>query len=128
MALHDVSVRRYNARFDFKNQCVAQAAGPLKPLRPGPGPNARWEPAGLLDFDLDDAGYQWKTAEDPKRFDWEEGDLVFIPINTMHQHFNSDPDKPARFISASNRIYKTLGFGDIEEIEEAPPFDKKTGL
>jgi len=89
----------------------------------GRGYSLHWD----VDFDLDVA-YKWRTAEEPKRFEWEEGDLVFIPINTVHQHFNSDPEKPARFISASNRIYKTLGLGDVEEIEEAPPFDKKTGL
>ena len=54
---------------------------------------------------------KWRTDEEPKRFEWEEGDLVYIPVNTVHQHFNSDPDKPARFISASNRIYKELGMG-----------------
>jgi quercetin dioxygenase-like cupin family protein len=90
----------------------------------GRGYSLHWD----VDFDLDDEGYKWHPAAEPKRFDWEEGDLVFIPINTVHQHFNSDPDKPARFISASSRIYKTLGMGDIEELEEAPPFDKKTGF
>ena len=89
----------------------------------GRGYSLHWD----VDFDFDEA-YKWHTAEEPKRFDWEEGDLVYIPVNTVHQHFNSDPDKPARFISASNRIYKTLGWGDIEELEEAPQFEKKSGL
>ena len=90
----------------------------------GRGYSLHWD----VDFDLDDEGYKGHTPTELKRFDWEEGDLVFIPINTVHQHFNSDPDKPARFVSASNRIYKTVGLGDVEELEEAPPFDKKIGL
>ncbi|MGH7831149.1 MAG: cupin domain-containing protein [Candidatus Binatia bacterium] len=85
----------------------------------GRGYSLHWD----VDFDLS-AAYEWKVATEPKRFDWEEGDLVWIPVNTVHQHFNSDPDKPARFISASNRIYKYLGWGDIEQLEEAPPAKK----
>lgn len=86
----------------------------------GRGYSLHWD----VDFDLKE-GYEWKIAQEPKRFDWEEGDLVWIPVNTVHQDFNSDPEKPARFISASNRIYKHLGWGDIEQIEPAPSPSKK---
>jgi len=88
----------------------------------GRGYSLHWD----VDFDLKE-GFEWKTASEPKRFDWEEGDLVFVPVNTVHQHFNSDPDKPARFISASNRLYKQLGWGEVEQLEDAPP-PGKTGL
>jgi quercetin dioxygenase-like cupin family protein len=85
----------------------------------GRGYSLHWD----VEFDLGQ-GFEWKTNQEPKRFDWEEGDLVFIPVNTVHQHFNSDPDKPARFISASNRIYKYLGWGEVEQLEDAPPGKK----
>lgn len=81
----------------------------------GRGYSLHWD----VQFDLKDS-FEWTTPKEPKRFDWEEGDLVWIPVNTVHQHFNSDPEKPARFISASNRIYKYLGWGDIEQLEPAP--------
>ena len=91
----------------------------------GRGYSLHWD----VEFDLtDDDGYVWRTHDEPKRFEWEEGDLVFIPVNTVHQHFNSDPEKPARFVSASNRIYKEMGWGEVEQFEEAPPLDKKSGL
>jgi quercetin dioxygenase-like cupin family protein len=82
----------------------------------GRGYSLHWD----VQFDLK-AEYEWKIPEEPKRFEWEEGDMVYVPVNTVHQHFNSDPEKPARFISASNRMYKYLGFGDIEQIEPAVP-------
>ncbi|HET8564607.1 MAG TPA: hypothetical protein VFM35_12100 [Candidatus Binatia bacterium] len=86
----------------------------------GRGYSLHWD----VDFDLQEK-FEWRIAEEPKRFDWEQGDLVWIPVNTAHQHFNSDPHKPARFISASNRIYKHLGWSDIEQLEEAPRGPKK---
>ena len=64
--------------------------------------------------------YYWKTSPEARRFDWEEGDIVYIPLNTVHQHFNADPARPARFISATNRIYKAMGYHDLEQIEDAP--------
>ncbi len=33
-----------------------------------------------------------------KRYDWEEGDALYIPPDTYHQHFNTDHQKPARFL------------------------------
>lgn len=65
--------------------------------------------------------FVWKTEEEPKRFDWEAGDWVYVPVNTVHQHFNSDEEKPARFISAASTIYRYLGWHDLEQLESAPP-------
>ncbi len=76
-----------------------------------------------LHWDVDTAletTYQWKVADKPSRWDWEEGDLVWIPPNTVHQHFNADPARPARFISAQNRMFKHMGYDDVEQIEAAP--------
>jgi quercetin dioxygenase-like cupin family protein len=76
-----------------------------------------------LHWDVDlglGATYEWKVAPDPSRWEWEEGDLVWIPPNTVHQHFNADPAKPARFLSAQNRMFKHMGYDDVEQIEAAP--------
>lgn len=81
----------------------------------GRGYDLHWD----VDFELDEK-YTWIPAQEPKRFDWQEGDIVFVPVNTVHQHFNADPNKPARFISGTNRIYKAMGFHDLEQIEDAP--------
>ncbi|GAX91345.1 cupin domain-containing protein [Effusibacillus lacus] len=67
--------------------------------------------------------YHWKPQDEIKRFEWEAGDVIYIPPNTIHQHFNADPDKPVRLISATNRIYKWCGLNDLEQLEDAPEYD-----
>lgn len=64
--------------------------------------------------------YEYHWAKEPKRFDWEEGDFVYIPPYTMHQHFNADPNKPARIITATNRIVRLLGYDWLDQVEDAP--------
>src|ERR1019366_7502730 len=43
-----------------------------------------------MDCDLEIAGgekYSWKPDGNEKRFEWEAGDMVYIPPNTISQHF-----------------------------------------
>ena len=42
---------------------------------------------------LDGAGYE---IHDGVRYDWKAGDVAIVHNNCVHQHFNADPDKPAR--------------------------------
>ncbi len=67
--------------------------------------------------------YHWTPQEEIQRFDWEAGDVVYIPPNTIHQHFNANPDRPARLISSINRVFKHSGLNDLEQIEDAPEFE-----
>jgi quercetin dioxygenase-like cupin family protein len=67
--------------------------------------------------------YFWKPQDEVQRFEWEAGDIVYVPPNTIHQHFNADPARPVRLISAINRIYKQCGLNDLEQIEDAPEYD-----
>src|SRR5690606_15808183 len=50
--------------------------------------------------------YHWKPREEVKRFEWEAGDVIYVPPNTLHQHLNADPPRPARLISAIHRIHQ----------------------
>jgi quercetin dioxygenase-like cupin family protein len=72
--------------------------------------------------------YHWKPQAEVKRYEWEAGDVIFIPPNTIHQHFNADPDRPVRLISSINRIFKYCGLNDLEQIENAPEFDPSVTL
>ena len=72
--------------------------------------------------------YHWKPQDEIKRYEWEAGDVIYIPPNTIHQHFNADPDRPVRLISAINRVYKYCGLNDLEQIEDAPEYDPKVVL
>jgi quercetin dioxygenase-like cupin family protein len=67
--------------------------------------------------------YHWKPQDEVKRYEWEAGDVIYIPPNTIHQHFNADPDRPVRLISAVNRIYKACGLNDLEQLENAPEYE-----
>ena len=72
--------------------------------------------------------YFWKPQDRVQRFEWEAGDVIYIPPNTIHQHFNADPARPARLISATNRIFKHSGLNDLEQLEDAPEYDPSVVL
>jgi quercetin dioxygenase-like cupin family protein len=72
--------------------------------------------------------YHWKPQAEVKRYEWEAGDVIYIPPNTIHQHFNADPRRPVRLISAINRIYRYCGLNDLEQLEDAPEYDPKVVL
>ncbi len=72
--------------------------------------------------------YHWKPQEEIKRYDWEAGDVIYIPPNTIHQHINADPLRPVRLVSAINRIYRHCGLNDLEQLEDAPEYDPKVVL
>jgi quercetin dioxygenase-like cupin family protein len=63
--------------------------------------------------------YSWSFDKEPKKFTWQAGDLVYIPFNTIHQHFNDSASGNARFIVYSARIFRWLGFTEIEQFEDA---------
>lgn len=72
--------------------------------------------------------YHWIPQDEIRRFEWEAGDVIYVPPNTIHQHFNADPERPARLISAINRIFKNSGLNDLEQIEPAPEYDPDVTL
>jgi quercetin dioxygenase-like cupin family protein len=79
------------------------------------------------DVEITDA-YEWKPQAEIKRYEWEAGDVIYVPPCTIHQHFNGDPQRPARLISCINRIYKNSGLNDLVQIEDAPGFDPNVTL
>jgi mannose-6-phosphate isomerase-like protein (cupin superfamily) len=83
----------------------------------GKGYDLHWD----VDVDITDKYYA-RIAKQPSRWDWRAGDLVYIPQNCVHQHFNADPAKPVRLISATNRLYKMLGYSRVEQLENAPEY------
>src|ERR1700692_192211 len=66
--------------------------------------------------------YKWLPQAEIKRYEWEAGDVIYVPPNTISQHFNADPREPVRLISAVNRIYKASGLNDLEQLENAPEY------
>lgn len=55
--------------------------------------------------------YYAHVADTPKVFDINAGDVLYIPQNTIHQYVNAS-DEPLVFLSAQNRMFKSLGYKD----------------
>ena len=65
----------------------------------------------------------WATQKEGKKFEWEAGDLVYIPPMVAHQHFNVDSKQRARIIIANQRIVKHMGCRTFEQLEDAPDYE-----
>src|SRR3981081_3244863 len=72
--------------------------------------------------------YTWRPQAEIKRYEWEAGDVIYVPPCTIHQHFNADQARPARLISCTNRIYKNSGLNYLKQIENPPDYDPSLEL
>jgi quercetin dioxygenase-like cupin family protein len=80
---------------------------------------------GLALFVLRGKGY---TTVDGVPHEWEEGDLILLPIKpggVEHQHFNTDPSQPSRWVALSPRVL-TEHMGRILEQKAVHPDWKGT--
>ena len=51
-----------------------------------------------------------------KRYEWGEGDLVSVPVNEWHQHFNDDPKAPALHLGITNLpLLRAMGLNSLED-------------
>jgi quercetin dioxygenase-like cupin family protein len=66
--------------------------------------------------------YYARVANEPSRHEFTEGDTLYVPQNTVHQHFNASEDKPLRLLSVQNRLIKYLGYENVVYYEDAPEF------
>ncbi len=83
----------------------------------GSGYDLHWD----VKFDCQDVmEFEWET--EPQKFEWTQGDFVYIPPYCAHKHFNSDPNNEARIIVINSRIVKPMGFDWFEQIERAEGF------
>ena len=83
----------------------------------GSGYDLHWD----VKFDCHDVmEFEWET--EPQKFEWTQGDFVYIPPYCAHKHFNSDPNNEARIIVINSRIVKPMGFDWFEQLERAEGF------
>lgn len=85
----------------------------------GEGYDYHWDPTAVIKDE-----YEWEYPEEPQKFEWEPDDVVYIPTNTVHQHFNNS-EKTVRLLCCQARVYSQLGFGfeDLEQFETAPEYE-----
>ena len=83
----------------------------------GSGYDLHWD----VRFDCNvEMEFSWDAK--PKRFEWSQGDFVYIPPYCAHQHFNADPATEARIVVVNSRIVKPMGFDWFEQLERAEGF------
>ena len=71
-----------------------------------------------LFYILEGKGYE---IHDEKRYDWEAGDVAIVHNACVHQHFNDDPDRPARYLVVKAKplfLFFNLLF---QKVVEYPP-------
>ncbi len=64
--------------------------------------------------------YMARVAKEPTRWEVGPDDLLYVPHNTIHQHFNADAKAPLTLLSAQNRLFKLLGYDAVVYLEDAP--------
>jgi len=65
--------------------------------------------------------YYARIAKEPIRHEFTKGDTVYVPQNTVAQHFAAD-GTPVRLLSAQNRVFKHLGYDNVHYLEPAPDY------
>jgi hypothetical protein len=83
----------------------------------GEGYDLHWD----VDVEIADQYYA-RIEKEPTRWDWKAGNVIWVPQNTVVQHFNSNPDKPVTLLVGSNRIFKKIGYSRSVDLEEAPEY------
>jgi quercetin dioxygenase-like cupin family protein len=104
----------------------------MQVLPPGSHSGKHRQLAEQAFYVIEGAGYDihvdWQPSATERRFDWEAGDVVYVPPNTISQHFNASATQPARIAVITNRIYRKSGLNDLEQIENAPEYDPNEQL
>jgi quercetin dioxygenase-like cupin family protein len=92
----------------------------LQDLPPGArsGRHRHFNEAAL--YCLEGRGY---SIVDGEHLDWEAGDLNIVHIDSTHQHFNADPERPARLLAIHSGsvggIFDFLGQLTVEQQEDS---------
>jgi quercetin dioxygenase-like cupin family protein len=77
---------------------------------------------GLVIYVIDGHGY---SVVDGERVDWEKGDLILLPLRengVEHQHFNTDPQKPALWMAFIHMPMREYVASEMTQTEISPEF------
>ncbi len=76
----------------------------ISEIAPGSHNNEHRHMNEAIIYIIQGRGYTLLESPDGEkvRIDWQEGDLLSPPMNWWHQHFNLDPDRPARYLAVTN--------------------------
>ena len=74
---------------------------------------------GVVIFVLEGKGY---TIADEQQVDWEAGDLILLPMRpggVAHQHINTDPDKPSRWLAFISNAFREHSGYEIVQLKDS---------
>jgi quercetin dioxygenase-like cupin family protein len=83
----------------------------------GSGYSLHWEVAA----EIADRYYA-RVATEPTRHELKAGDTLYVPQNTVAQHFAAD-GTPLTLLSGQNRVFKQLGYDRVHYLENSPEYD-----
>ena len=94
----------------------------FKELLPGGSNTGHGHQNEAAFYILEGRGYE---IHDGQRYDWEEGDWVFVHADSVHRHWNADPDNRAKaIVIKAKSSYLALGLlqqGALEPWTEDDP-------
>jgi quercetin dioxygenase-like cupin family protein len=79
---------------------------------------------GLVIYVIDGDGY---SVVDGERIDWSKGDLLLLPLREKgveHQHFNTNPEKPALWMAFIHLPLKEYVASEMTQSEVSPEYKK----
>ncbi len=113
--------KQINSSYSEERQCSVSIADlpsytvgvDITLLRPSSNDRKHRHYYEALIFILEGSGYSIIEGE---KVEWEAGDALYIPPWSWHQHFNTDPDKEARYLSGTNApLLQSVGEIDCRE-------------
>lgn len=81
---------------------------------------------GLAIFVLEGKGY---TVVDGVRHDWEEGDLLLLPVKpggVEHQHFNSEQGKPCKWLALIYTPFDQVTGSQYQQVQVHPDYKESS--
>ncbi len=113
----------------------------LQEIPPHSRSGKRWQMADQFVYVIEGEGYDlhWdveveitdqyyaRFEQEPTRWEWQTGNLVWVPQNTVVQHINTS-DKPVKLLVGTNRLFKKLGYSRVIDFEYAPEYAAQHGL
>ena len=95
----------------------------VQEIPPGGCTGKQRHQGGRLHLVVEGRGY---TVVDGVKHDWERWDYIHLPLKpegVVFQHFNSDPQKPAKLVVAEPNLVDAIGMDlgiNFEQLEPAP--------
>lgn len=106
LKIHPVHQRRLrgsaSAHFELADNQTNDAH--ISELAPGDHNKMHRHMNEAIIYVLSGRGYSLiqRDGEPAFRVDWEEGDMLSPPLFAWHQHFNTDQERPARYLAITN--------------------------